>query len=703
MKIHLVALITCLIFSIPSFAQEGVSHLRYPPDGKFQVIRSPRTSAQTPASTKVITSQEMNDQEQAKTLPDTLKQVPGIMVQKTSHGQASPFIRGFTGFRTLLLVDGIRLNNSVFREGPNQYFGTVDQLSLSRLEIIKGPGSVLYGSDAIGGTVNAVTKSDADFSADAPFGTYYRYASAENSHIGHLETGAALGEKFGIYAGLSYKDYGDLWGGKDIGEQPKTAYSDYGGDLKLRYHLASNMQLTALYQNVNQDDVWRTHSTVYAKSFKGSAVGGDLRRVLDQKRELIYLKYEGQDVASWIRDISLTLSRHKQQEDEDRLKPTGATPGEKQGFDVSTLGVGLQVRSPSSIGEWTYGSSFYRDSVSTDKQVLDTSGIVTLNDIQGPVADDANYDLADAFVQHELNLSDHWDLISGAHVTYAAANARKVKNASTGAQFSVKDSWSAPVFWLRGLYGLNETKSTSLYVGAAQAVRAPNLSDLTRFDINRSNEIETPAPGLSPEKYISLEIGAKTNEETLRGEVGYFYTFIDSMIVRQPTGVTISGKQEVTKANSGNGFVHGIEVDGEMDLSLTWGLITKLTIQEGFVKSYPTSSNVQSTEWLSRLSPFVITLGAYHRIGDMIRIETAVTKAEKQDQLTAADKLDTQRIPPGGTPGYTIWSLKANWSPSQQVSVTGGIENITDESYRIHGSGVIEAGRNFVVSASFRF
>ena len=79
------------------------------------------------------------------------------MVQKTALGQGSPFIRGFTGFRTVLLIDGFRLNNSVFRDGPNQYWNTVDAWSLEKLELVKGPTSAQYGSDAVGGAVHART------------------------------------------------------------------------------------------------------------------------------------------------------------------------------------------------------------------------------------------------------------------------------------------------------------------------------------------------------------------------------------------------------------------------------------------------------------------------------------------------------------------------------------------------------------------
>ena len=89
----------------------------------------------------------------ARTIGDQLDQVPGVHLQRTSYGQVSPFLRGLTGFRTLALIDGIRLNNSTFRSGPNQYVSFIDPLILDSTEIVFGPGSVLHGSDAAGGVI----------------------------------------------------------------------------------------------------------------------------------------------------------------------------------------------------------------------------------------------------------------------------------------------------------------------------------------------------------------------------------------------------------------------------------------------------------------------------------------------------------------------------------------------------------------------
>ncbi|HMF70907.1 MAG TPA: TonB-dependent receptor plug domain-containing protein, partial [Flavitalea sp.] len=98
---------------------------------------------------------------QSRTTPEALIGLNGVFIQKTNHGGGSPFIRGMTGNQTLILVDGIRLNNSTFRYGPNQYLNTIDPFTIRQIEVAKGTGSVQYGSDAIGGVLQIFTKEPA--------------------------------------------------------------------------------------------------------------------------------------------------------------------------------------------------------------------------------------------------------------------------------------------------------------------------------------------------------------------------------------------------------------------------------------------------------------------------------------------------------------------------------------------------------------
>jgi hemoglobin/transferrin/lactoferrin receptor protein len=176
------------------------------------------------------------EEAQTRTLPETLNRTTGVMVQKTSYGQGSPYIRGFTGFRTLMLVDGIRLNTPVFREGANQYWNTVDLASLDTVELLKGPGSALYGSDAVGGTVQAFTRMP-EYAPDG--GEVWggrlaaRVASAERSVTGRAEGEYGTDLWAGLF-GMTYKKFGDLEGGRRTGRQRRTGYRELDLDAKVR-------------------------------------------------------------------------------------------------------------------------------------------------------------------------------------------------------------------------------------------------------------------------------------------------------------------------------------------------------------------------------------------------------------------------------------------------------------------------------------
>ncbi|MCX6853899.1 MAG: Plug domain-containing protein [Verrucomicrobia bacterium] len=127
------------------------------PEMVITATRGQTDLLKVPSVVRTLTAEQLQER-QVRTLPEALREIPGVNVQKTSNGQGSPFIRGFTGFRNLALIDGIRFNNSTFREGPNQYWNTIDSYAIDRIELVPGQGSVLYGSDAIGGTLNMFTK-----------------------------------------------------------------------------------------------------------------------------------------------------------------------------------------------------------------------------------------------------------------------------------------------------------------------------------------------------------------------------------------------------------------------------------------------------------------------------------------------------------------------------------------------------------------
>ena len=655
-----------------------------------------------PYTASRIDGEDIRGRRLSRTTPEIFAEDPSILVQKTGVGQGSPFLRGFTGFRTLFLIDGIRLNNSVFRDGPNQYWNTVDPFSIGRLEVVKGPSSVLYGSDAIGGTVNAITRSR--LRLPKGFGLngriYYRFASADHSSMGRLELEGNVDKTLAFFLGLSLKDFNDLYGGHGVRRQHRTGYDQRDGDAKIEYFPDEFSKVVLAYQRVHVDDAWRAHKTVFGSGWHGTAIGSERERVLDQDRQLAYIQYHTKNVGSFFDSASVSLSYQLQQEERDRTK--GDHTRDRQGFDVGTWGFWTTLQSDTPAGLLTYGLEYYHDTVNSFKKKYTAEGKYDSKDIQGPVADDATYDLFGLFLQDEFPVTSRLDATVGVRYTRAEADADDVKDPVTGEEMGLSDHWDNVVGSARLLYHVSET--VNLFGGVSQGFRAPNLSDLTRLDTARSGEIETPSPGLDPEKFVAYEIGVKTQTDRWHAQVSCFYTDIRDLIVRFPTGRTVEGDAEIQKANVGDGYVHGIEVQSEYELGPQWTVFGALAFQRGRVDTYPTSAMEKERKDMSRIAPLSAVTGARWR-GPAGRwwAEGLVRMADEQDHLSPRDKLDTQRIPLGGTPGYGVADLRAGYKLTDGLRICVAVQNLLNKSYRIHGSGQNEPGRSFLLAADWRF
>lgn len=665
----------------------------------------PESPASLPFSTSTLDADDFA-RLLPRSTPEALRELPSVMLQRTGPAQTSPYLRGFTGFRTVLLVDGVRLNNSTFRDGPNQYWGTVDSLSLDRLEVVRGPSSVLYGSDAIGGTVHAISRSRQTFGpkSDADGHALYRYATADNSHASRAEFTANLGQKIGLAGGLSWKDFDDLRAGDGTGLQPHTGYSAWAGDAKIQYLVSPSTRLVFGHQTDDQDDAWRTHSTRHAKPWEGTVRGTDESRVYDQFRNLDYLRLEASNPDSFIDFFSWTVSYQIQNEDEDRLRSDRRR--EIQGTYVDTLGTTLQLQTPTAIGRWTAGTEFYHDWVDSRYTRYAADGTVQLRRLQGPVGDDSQYDLFGVYLQDHLPLlGERLELIAGGRYNFASAHVGQAVNPLTNDTLGFDDSWNTAVGSGRLIVHLDADHRWSVFGGASQGFRAPNLSDLSRFDLADRGEIEVPVFDLAPEHYLALEGGIRANAGRWSAEASYHHTDIEDMIVRYLDGRTApTGEAIVLKKNSGQGEIRGVEVTATYHWTEEWSLWGNYTWMEGTLETPTGPTGPLTIEPVSRLMPTTFNVGLrYERSDRKFWAEFASTIAARQDRLSSADRRDTQRIPPNGTPGYELFHLRAGWKPTDRFTLSAALENLTDANYRIHGSGINEAGLNLVVSADMRF
>ena len=639
-----------------------------------------------------------------RTLPEALAEVPGVLVQKTSRGQGSPYIRGFTGFRTLLLVDGIRLNHAAMRSGPNQYWGTVDPLALDRVEIFKGPASVLYGSDAIGGTVNAISRSPVvldspDYREADGYRLYLRHSTAERSFTSRYEYSRALTRNSAALLGVTSRDFDNLQAGGDTGSLPETGYDELDGDAKVVFYPTEDLEVVLALQSVKMNDAPRTHSTIHSRSYRGTTIGSDLKRDFDQRRRLAYIQANWEPTSPGLLDrVTLSLSNHQHDETEKRIRSNGRL--RRQGFHDDVFGSFIQGESDSNLGLLTLGVEYYRDSIDSFFSEYEVDGSLRVQRPRGPIADDATYDLLGIYAQDVFSLSDRLELTAGGRLNYASADAAVVDPdpTDTNAIDPVSEDFSAAVGSLRATYRLED--GWSLYGGVSEGFRAPNLSDLTRFDVSRSGELEVPAPGLEPEEYTSLELGARWFRDDLEAYAAVHHNFIEGLIVRSPTGDVIDGLPVVTKENSADGFVRGIELGGSWLVAQRWSLFGALAWLDGETDN-PTTGN---PEPLSRLMPLTGLLGIrWVSEDDTWWVEGTLTMVKGQDKLSARDAGDTQRIPPGGTPGFSVISIRGGKELFEDCDLFLGLENIADKDYRNHGSGQNEPGLNAIMGLDWKF
>ena len=640
--------------------------------------------------------------DRSRTVQDALRETPGVQLQRTSYGQTSPFMRGLTGYHTLMLVDGIRLNNSVLRSGPNEYWGLVDALSLDRIEVTLGPGSVLYGSDAVGGTVNAIPLRRQEYEDGFHWDRriYLRYSAAENSITSRAQISGNVGQDLGFVIGGGLGSFDDLNAGGGLGPQAHTGYTNRFGDVALDFHVDDHWTFDVLGQLARVNDVGRTHRTIHAVSYHGTTGGSDLRRNYDWERELAAVRLSGQDLGGFIDAANFRISYHRIAEDRDRVRGDGRR--DLQGFDVGTFGVGLELTSQTELGRLTYGADWYHDVVDSFRDNFDVTGAFTGSAIQGPVGDDATYDLLGLFVQDEVALGQEVSLVAGGRLTWASADVGRLEDPNTGGVSSLEDDWLSAVGSLRVLW--SPVDEARVFGGVSQAFRAPNLSDLSRLDSARSNELEVPSPGLDPEDFLSLEVGGKVRWEGLALHAAYHYTFMDDVIIRQPTGVMLGSEFEVAKRNGGDGHIQGVDLSVSYDLDSNWSAFGTLQWLDGQQQTFPTSMPVSATEPISRLSPLNGVLGVRWQTTDRrFWIRAWAVLVDRQDRLNTRDMNDTGRIPPGGTPGYSVFNIEAGFALDESKRFFASVENITDKNYRVHGSGLQEPGINVIIGAAFTF
>lgn len=635
--------------------------------------RSARPRFGTPESIETATGHNIRAR-QFRSTPEALSATPGVFVQKTNHGGGSPFVRGLTGNQTLLLIDGIRLSNATFRYGPNQYFNTIDVFSLQRIEVLRGSGSVQYGSDALGGAIQAFTR-DAAFSDQPDWGGEVLLRGATQGMEKSARAGLLYsGRRVAFAGGLSWRNFGDLVGGDTTGRQTPGGYDELDFDLKGKFALSEKATLTVAYQRVNQEHVPVFHK-VQLENFA-------INEFDPQRRALTYARYEQALNRGIWQSLSVTASL-QQSEEGRRSRKNGSTVLRYENDQVRSLGFIAQVNNTfNTLWTASSGVEFYHDRVNSSRSDLDEStGVATAK--RGLYPDGATMASMAAFTLHNWDLS-RWHFSAGARWNTFVITATDETTGKARIEPAALVG-SAAVSRKSGAH-------TQIFLSVNTAFRAPNIDDMGTLGIV-DFRYETPNYDLRPERSTNVQLGYKFLKNRLQGEFYLFRNELRDLItrVKQDTQ-TVQGYPLYSKENVERAYIQGMET------AWTWGFARNWSAQGSL--TYTFGQNMTQREPVRRIPPLLGRLALDFAPGAW-SFGAEWLGAGKQDRLAKGDTEDN-RIPKGGTPGWQVLNLHAGYS-WRFVSLRCSALNLFNTDYRTHGSGVNGYGRSAFVTLALNF
>lgn len=610
---------------------------------------------------------------QLRTTPEALDLTPGVFVQKTNHGGGSPFVRGLTGNQTLLMIDGIRLSNATFRYGPNQYFNTIDLFGLEKIEVLRGTGSVQYGSDAIGGTIQAFTHEIGLTDEPSFNGTVLARVSTHGMEkTGHARVGYS-NSRFAVSGGISARDFGDLVGGDTTGFQRPTGYGELDFDLKAVLKVSETSNLTFLFQSVNQSDVPVYHKVV----LENYAVN----RMNPQQRKLSYLRYR-KNFDGTLKSLTLTTAWQGTKEVRESRKNNSFVDRTEED-KVSSLAFTADVFMERGIWSSTSGIDIYNDNVGSTRIDYNPISSMAPGYGRGLYPDGSVSGSAAAFTLHTFS-PEKWNISAGLrynrHLNIIDDESLGRVNLNAGALVG-------------NLSVLRETgRSSSVFISANTGFRAPNIDDLGTLGIV-DFRYETPNVSLSPEHSLQYQAGYKLQKKNLSGEAYLYQNELYDLIVRNRVpGDTIEGYPVYTKENVERARIRGIETAWSVSLNRSLLVSGTLTWTHG--------QNITKNEPVRRIPPLFGRVQAVYS-GANWSTGIELLAAAKQDRLAAGDMSDN-RIPAGGTPGWKTININGSYTIGK-VGLHLSLVNLLNEDYRYHGSGVNGMGRSAFLTVSCNF
>lgn len=673
-----------------------------------------------------------------QTTADLLGLSNQVFIQKSQLGGGSPMIRGFATSRVLLVVDGVRMNNAIFRGGNVQNVISLDANTIEQAEVIFGPGSVMYGSDAVGGVMDFQTldpRLSKDKNLEVRAQALARYSSANDERTGHLNFTIG-GKKWSSLTSYTTATYGNLRMGSrgpeeytrpdfqvtengvnlvrvnpDPNVQVPSGFSQQNWMQKIRYQPVAHLDLQYAYHDSRTSDVPR-YDRLILRDANGNFANADWYYG-PQQWKMHHLRALHTRPTAWADRIKLTLafqdyteSRHNRNfGGGNRLRRTNRFENVKAWSANLDLDKQLTERVTLFYGaEWVHNevaSTAFRDHIVTGETVPASTRY----------PNGSTWRSAAAYVSAKILLNSRWLLNASGRFTHTRTFARFD---TTFFDFpfteALLNNGAA-----NGSVGVvyNPTQHIKIYANVANAFRAPNVDDIGKVFDSQPGAVVVPNPALQPEVAYNFELGsAGTIARNLTFDVAGFYTTISNAIGRG--AFTFNGLSRIdydgalsdvlALQNVGNLFVYGWQAGLRWKISPALMLVSNYNWQRGKETDVVTGQRFSPTH----VAPhFGATQFTYRRKKWRAMVSTLYNATISFDRLSLTERADIHlyaRDENGNpyAPGWAILNVNALYDLTPNLQWSLGVENLSDRRYRPYSSGITAPGRNFIMAVRAR-
>ncbi len=620
-----------------------------------------------------------------KLVTDALKEATGVFVQQTTPGQGAAIIRGLRGSAILHLVDGMRLNNAIFRSSPTQYFALVPVGAVEHIETLRGTPTSLYGSDAVGGAVQVVTRVPA---FDDPATRYAgeAYAGWDSAELGR-RLGASLdvgNRALAATASVEYLETGDrrIGGGERVAP---SGYESMAGRFALAYTPDEFSRWYVDLHYLEQPSTPRVDELV--PGFGQTDPSSSEFEFEPNRRTFAHLRYdrrEGPLDLDWRFDLAW-----QRVDDDRRTRNFGSTERRLEDNRSDLHGAMLTVSSERDRSFWLLGAEVYSDRVSSTRTSVDIPTGATAA-LLPRFPDGSRLDQAAVFFNTEFQLSPRHALSGGLRFNAVDVDVAETP-ASEAANVDVADL-SGDLGWRYDV-----TDEWQLLANFGAGFRAPNVFDLGTLGARPGNRFNIPNTSLDSESVVQLDAGVRRNGDDWQFEFVVFALDYDDRITSVSTGDTTSdGRDVVQSVNAAESRIHGFEAGFDWLLGERFDILANLRYTRG------EQSVGGIDEPADRIPPLSGRLSVNYATGGPLSATAWVEFADAQERLSARDVEDV-RIDPNGTPGWASFGLRADWTSRSNWNLTLGLDNLFDRRFRYHGSGIDAPGRNFSIEVRKRW